>query len=82
MNVVASRLVCGTAILKIPVRADMSTGTVILVHCFAAAEPARKASARALGAYIVSADSIVGTKVQGSMRLPYSSTECSEDEGR
>ena len=69
MKVVASRLVCGMAILKTPVRADMSIGTVILVHCFAAAEPASKASARAVCAYIVSGDRMVGTKVQRKMRV-------------
>ena len=67
MKVVASRLVCRLAILKIPVRADMSTGTVILVHIFAAAKPASKASARALCVYIVSSDKMVRTRVQRMM---------------
>ena len=70
MNVVASRLFCGMAISKMPVRADMSTGTVILVHCFAAAEPARMANAKALCAYIVTGHRVVDAKAQGSMPLP------------
>ena len=43
-KVMASRLVCGTAMLKMPVRAEMVTGTVVLTHCFAAA---KEASAKA-----------------------------------
>ena len=37
---VASRLVSGRAILKTPVRAEIVTGTVMLIHVLAAAEPA------------------------------------------
>lgn len=44
---VASRLVCGTAILKIPVRAEIVTGTVMFMHVLAAAEPASTTIARA-----------------------------------
>ena len=46
----ASRLVCGTAILKMPVRAEMVTGTVVFTHCLAAAiaASARTGSTRAL----------------------------------
>lgn len=43
---VASELVCGTAILKTPVRAEIATGTVIFMHVLAAAEPASRTSAR------------------------------------
>lgn len=43
----ASRLVWGTAISKTPVRAEIVTGTVMLTHVLAAAEPASRTSARA-----------------------------------
>ena len=45
-KVVASRLVCGTAILKTPVRAEMVTGTLMFMHVLAAAEPASTNAAR------------------------------------
>ena len=47
MKAVASKLVWGTGILKTPVRAAIVTGTVRLVHDFAAAEAAKTASAKA-----------------------------------
>ena len=47
MNVVASRLVWGTAILKTPVRAETATGTVMLTHVLAAAVPASTITTRA-----------------------------------
>ena len=47
MKVVASRLVWGTAISKIPVRAETVTGTVMLMHVLAAAVPVSTATARA-----------------------------------
>ena len=52
-KVVASRLVCGTAILlNTPVRAEMSTGTVMFMHVLAVAELASKANAATERAYI------------------------------
>ena len=47
-NVVASRLVWGTAMLNTPVRAEMVTGTVIFRHDLAATEPASTMAARAI----------------------------------
>ena len=47
MKVVASRLVCGTGISKTPVRAEIVTGTVMLTHVLAIAEPVRRITARA-----------------------------------
>ena len=47
MKAVASKLVCGTGRLKMPVRAEIVTGTVRLVHDLAAAEAAKTASAKA-----------------------------------
>ena len=47
MKAVASKLVCGTGILKTPVRAEIVTGTVRLVHDLAAAEAAKRATAKA-----------------------------------
>ena len=47
MKAVASKLVWGTGILKTPVRAEIVTGTVRLVHDLAAAEAAKMASAKA-----------------------------------
>ena len=44
MKVVASRFDCETAISKMPVRAEISTGTVMFMHCLAAAELASTAS--------------------------------------
>lgn len=43
MKIVASKLVCGTSMLNIPVRAAMVTGTLIFIHCLVAAKPARDA---------------------------------------
>lgn len=43
----ASKLVCGTGILKTPERAEIVTGTVRLVHVLAAAEAAKTATAKA-----------------------------------
>ena len=53
MKVVASRFVWGTAMLKMPVRAEMLTGTLMFMHCLAAAEPASRTNTKADGAYIV-----------------------------
>ena len=47
MKAVASRLVCGTGISKTPVRAEIVTGTVRLVHVLAAAEAEIVAIAKA-----------------------------------
>ena len=47
MKAVESRLVCGTGRLKIPVRAEIVTGTDMFMHVLAAAEPARTVTARA-----------------------------------
>ena len=47
MKAVASELVCGTDILKTPVRAEIVTGTVRLVQNLAAAEAAKTATAKA-----------------------------------
>ena len=47
MKAVASKLVCGTGILKTPVRAEIVTGTVKLVHDLAAAKAAKTATAKA-----------------------------------
>ena len=44
MKAVASEFDCGMGRSKMPVRAEMSTGTVILWHCLAAVEVTSRAS--------------------------------------
>lgn len=44
MKAVASRFVCGTGISKTPVRTEMSTGTVMFMHFFAATDVAKIAN--------------------------------------
>ena len=43
---VASRFDCNVGRLKTPFRAEISTGTVKLMHCLASAEPATKLKAK------------------------------------
>ena len=45
-NVVASRFDCKVGTLKTPFRADICTGTVMLIHCLAKAPPATKVKAK------------------------------------
>ena len=47
MKAVASEFDCGIGRLKMPVRAEMSTGTVMFWHCLAAVEPMSTASMKA-----------------------------------
>ena len=46
MKAVASEFDCGIGRLKMPVRAEMSTGTVMFWHCLAAIEPMSSASVK------------------------------------
>ena len=78
---VASRLVCGTAISKTPVRADIVTGTLMFMHVLAAAEPASRTTAKAdleniFALFLASRFSVCSILTAQSLRI---NTGCASD---
>ncbi len=53
MKVVASRFVCGVAMLKTPSLAETVTGIVWLIHVFAVADPTSRVKAAAEKKFIL-----------------------------